>query len=445
MSIHSSPAPAAQGKPYNEAATSADPERIIYPQTMAELAILFAQCSKQGQSISLHATGHDFEGRSCSGDVIAHLGAFNAVHYDPATGCVTVGGGTRVAELNDVLRPYGRAVSTGTNQDVGIVGLALGGGAAYTSRSHGLTCDAIVSVELCTFAGDVLHVDDASDPKLMRLLRGAGGGWFGAVTKMVLKTYPVTPITSFSARWDGATAPTVLAELEQHLVDAPDDLSMRVGANVAGYDKTLCVTLSGQYLGEDAKVISRYFGPIADVSTWQQQCQPYFDAMAGARHVTSGGCFRIKSRFATTHTNPTCLHEMFDHLAKWTPTDNSDGAGFGLFAWGGQVGRYPAARSCVAGRDAAYLASFDTSWMPDTPPEAVDTQLDWVGALDQIAAREMSDQSYINFPDSDDIGFHNRHLAPFSDALADLIAMHDPARIGRQVARVRLRRPSQQE
>ncbi len=433
---------AAQVQPYNEAAMPVDAAQILYPSTTKDLVTIFAQCVERRQSVSLHATGHDFEGRSLSGEMVVHLGAFDEVRYDPETTHVTVGGGVRVAQLNDILRPHGRAVSTGTNQDVGVVGLALGGGAAYTSRLYGLTCDAIVAVELCTFGGRVLQVNDQSDPALMRLLRGAGGGWFGAVTRMVLKTYPTVPVTSFSATWDATEGRALLGKLEALLISAPDNLSMRVGANVTGTDMTRCVTLSGQFLGDDTDTIARHFGSLTRHPSWKQKDQNYFSAMAGAKHVTSGGCFRIKSRFAKRQAGAACLQAMFDHLAIWTPTTNPDGAGFGLFAWGGQISQFSAAKSCAGGRNAIYLSSFDTSWSNDATASNVNIQLDWVGALDGIAGACMTDQSYINFPDSDDIGFSSRHLAPIAAALKTATEAHDPANLGRQVARVQLRHPT---
>ena len=54
-------------------------------------------------------------------------------------------------------------------------------GMGWLARRHGLTCDNVVSFELVTANGDLLHVDADSHPDLDWALRG-GGGNFGVVT-----------------------------------------------------------------------------------------------------------------------------------------------------------------------------------------------------------------------------------------------------------------------
>jgi hypothetical protein len=418
--------------PYNEAVTKPLTGRVTMPHTTSEIAGVLAFARSAGQRISIHSTGHDFEGRSLSGDLVLHMGAFADAHYDPETTHLTVGGATRIATINDTLRPHGRAISTGTNQDVGITGLTLGGGAAYTSRSHGLTCDALLGVELCTWAGEVLWLDDTRQPELMRLIRGAGGGWLGAVTQLVFATYETQPVTTFGGSWPWQ--PGLLGLLEEALVNAPRALSMRVGTNVTGAESAMRITLSGQVMGGDEALLERHFAGIPQPTDWIQRTMPYFEAMAGAKHVTSGGAFRIKSRFATCPVGADALDAMATHLQRWRPTRNPDGAGFGLFAWGGAVADMPAARSCAAGRDAVYLASFDTAWTVEESAVEIATQNDWLRELDALAAPHMSAVGYINFPDSDGGSFDARHLSGITVDLARALRRCDPYGLGRQVS-----------
>jgi hypothetical protein len=418
--------------PYNEAVRLPGTASVVTPRNTSELVAAIAEARQHSRTLSICSTGHDFEGRSLSGELILNLGAFTGTFYDPETTRLTVGGATRVAAINDTLRPHGRAISTGTNQDVGIAGLAMGGGAAYTSRSRGLTCDALVEVELVTWGGQVLRLNDASEPALMRLVRGAGGGWLGAVTTFVFETYETSPVTAFGGSW--SWQPGLLGRLEQALVSAPRALSMRVGTNITGADCTLRVTVSGQVMGGDEALLARHLAGIPRPADWHQRTMPYAEAMAGARHVTSGGAFRVKSRFAPRPVGTDTLEAMAAHVGNWPPTRNPDGAGFGLFAWGGAVADMPRARSCAAGRDAHYLASFDTSWTAQESAADIARQDRWLRDLDELAAPHMAAGGYINFPDSDDDAFANRHLSGFADELVAARLRCDPDGLGRQVS-----------
>ncbi|WP_295823220.1 FAD-binding oxidoreductase [uncultured Deinococcus sp.] len=415
---------------YNEAAAPATPRFTAVPRSARQVQDVIRFCRDHHLRLSPYSTGHDFEGRSLSGDLALRLDAFQFAHYDPHTTHVTVGGGTRVYDINRALFPHGRAISTGTNQDVGITGLTLGGGAAYTSRLRGLTCDALLAVELVTFTGEHLQVTDDSHPGLMRLLRGAGGGHFGVVLSLTFQTYATAPVTTFRAQWPLGTA-ALTAELEERLIQAPTALSMRVGAVVSGPDFERRVTLSGQCFGSEAHMRS-HFGVLRRSAHWAEQTLPYAEAMAGARHQSAGGSFKIKSRYAFAPLGEAGLAPLLDHLQQWTPSRNPDGAGFGLFAWGGQIPTFPADRSCVPGRHAEYLASFDAAWTADDDHATRQAQLRWVHDLDRLAGPSLSGAAYVNFPDSDDNGYAQRHLHPFADDLRAWTDRLDPDHLGRQ-------------
>ncbi|WP_319000869.1 FAD-dependent oxidoreductase [Burkholderia sp. AU30280] len=422
-------------RPYNDAALTGSPDRVFMPASLGQVRAVIEQARVSGASLSVHSTGHDFEGRSLDGEMIVHMGAFTSVNYDPSTEVVTVGGGARISDVYKVLSAHGRAIPTGTSLDVGITGLTLGGGAGYTSRRYGLVCDYLLEVEICTFAGEVLHVTDHSHPRLMRMLRGAGAGTFGIVTQLKLKTFAATSVTSFRANWPASVGARHLADLEQILIEAPRELSMRIGANVTGSERVATITLSGQFQGDGQAELPRIFGSIARTAGWTQSTTSFYDAMISARHQTSGGAFKIKSRFAAKAMGAPALGEILDYLDTWTPTQNEDGAGFGLFAWGGAIRDFPVERSFMPARHSEYLASFDTSWTSRESPVQVAAQLRWLKELDNIGARYLSDIAYLNFPDSDDDQFFERHFPSDLREYEVLRLMYDPGNICRQASR----------
>lgn len=395
---------------YNEAVLHEKKNIVVVPKTDEDIISIIKFCQFNRMKISVYSTGHDFEGRSLSGDVVIKMSNFNNVSLDQDTNLVSVGGGTRVYNINQTLKKHNRAISTGTNQDVGITGLTLGGGAAYTSRKHGLTCDALQEIKLITFSGEKFVVNQQTNPEFFDLLKGGGGGYFGIVTELIFKTYPCYNVTMFNASWPFNGDCQLLERLERLLIDAPNNVSMRIGANITGIEKVTSITLSGQVLDDENFDINAYFGDCLNNSEWTTKKCHYYEAMEGALHQTSGGAFKIKSRFAFKPIGLKGFERIMKFLQSWPTTKNIDGAGFGLFAWGGKVKENKSVLSCSPGRNAEYLASFDTSWVKDEEGKISHEQCLWLHELDAIAQPFLSSASYINFPDSDDGIFQQRHF-----------------------------------
>lgn len=421
---------------YNEAVLNEQNAIVVTPKTDEDIISIVEFCQYNDLKLSVYSTGHDFEGRSLAGDIVIKMSNFNNVYLDQNTHLLSVGGGTRVYNINQTLKTHQRAISTGTNQDVGITGLTLGGGAAYTSRKHGLTCDALHEVKLITFAGEKLIVNQETEPEFFDLLKGGGGGYFGIVTELIFKTYPCYNVTLFNARWPFNGDCQLLEHLERLLIDAPNRVSMRIGANITGTEKVTSITLSGQVLDDENFDINAYFGDCLNNSKWTTKKCHYYEAMEGALHQTSGGAFKIKSRFAFKPIGLKGFERIMKFLQSWPTTKNIDGAGFGLFAWGGQVKQNKSVLSCSPGRNAEYLASFDTSWVKDEEGKVSHEQWLWLHELDVIAQPFLSSASYINFPDSDDGIFQQRHFRYIRSTHNSFRARFDPYAISFQQSKV---------
>ena len=100
-------------------------------------------------------------------------------------------GGAIMGETLAVLAPAGRIVPIGS---VGLAGMGLAtqGGFGHLTRSHGLTLDHLVEVELVTADGNVHTLSDAStggDADLWWAVRGAAPP-FGVVTAATFRTHP---------------------------------------------------------------------------------------------------------------------------------------------------------------------------------------------------------------------------------------------------------------
>jgi hypothetical protein len=102
-----------------------------------------------------------------------------------------MGGGATMGQALAVLAPVGRVVPIGSVPIAGM-GLATQGGFGHLTRSHGLTLDHLVEVELVTADGEIRTLSDAStggEADLWWAVRGAAPP-FGVVTAATFRSHP---------------------------------------------------------------------------------------------------------------------------------------------------------------------------------------------------------------------------------------------------------------
>ncbi|QIK95869.1 FAD-binding oxidoreductase [Sphingomonas sp. HDW15A] len=105
---------------------------------------------------------------------------------------VSIGAGTLWGEVyRTVARDHGRYVQGGGCMTVGTAGFIQGGGFGSFSKQFGTGAANLVEAEVVTADGRVRVVNPWQDPELFFALRGGGGGTFGIVTRLTLKTYPL--------------------------------------------------------------------------------------------------------------------------------------------------------------------------------------------------------------------------------------------------------------
>src|SRR5215471_10781854 len=91
---------------------------------------------------------------------------------------------------NEVTTKGGRYVQGGGCLTVGVAGLILGGGFGNFSKAYGMGAANLLEAEIVTADGDVRIVNACSNPDLFWALKGGGGG-FGVVTRVILRTHPL--------------------------------------------------------------------------------------------------------------------------------------------------------------------------------------------------------------------------------------------------------------
>ena len=145
--------------------------------------------------------GHSYLGTSCAPDsLLIWTRRLNSIALDGSfvpQGCdvlpqsaTSVGAGAIWMHTYDAVTTRGgRYVQGGGCGTVGVAGLVLSGGFGSYSKAFGTAAASLLEAEVVTADGMVRTVNACTDPDLFWALKGGGGGSFGIVTRLVLRTH----------------------------------------------------------------------------------------------------------------------------------------------------------------------------------------------------------------------------------------------------------------
>lgn len=198
-----------------------EPDVVFRPTTTDEVAAAVRAAVDANLPIAVRSGGHG--SMPATGGAIIDLAEFDSVEIGEG-GLVTVGAGAHWGDVAARLAPHGLGITSGDTLDVGVGGLALGGGVGWLVRTHGLTVDLVRQVELVTAEGAVLTVDAQSHPDLFWAVRG-GGGNFGVVTRFTLQASPVGGLVGGHVKFDQSDVGAVLRAWRDVTLASSDDLN----------------------------------------------------------------------------------------------------------------------------------------------------------------------------------------------------------------------------
>jgi FAD/FMN-containing dehydrogenase len=149
------------------------------------------------------STGHSYLGTSNSADsLLIWTRAMNAVQLHDAfvpAGCagtvapvaaVTAEAGAMWIDLYDaVTTRAARYVQGGGCTDTGVAGLIQSGGFGSFSKGFGTAAASLLEAEVVTADGVIRIANACTNPDLFWALKGGGGGTFGVVTRVTVRTH----------------------------------------------------------------------------------------------------------------------------------------------------------------------------------------------------------------------------------------------------------------
>src|SRR5436190_11379288 len=176
--------------------------------------------------LAVRGGGHSAAGNGvCDRGLTLDLSAMNGIRVDPARRTARAEPGLTWAEFDRETQAFGLATTGGVISTTGIVGLTLGGGIGWLMRTHGLSCDNLLSVDLVTADGQLRTASAEENADLFWAVRG-GGGNFGVVTSFEYRLHQVGPtVLAGLLIWPRPLARDVLQRYRDFTRTAPENTS----------------------------------------------------------------------------------------------------------------------------------------------------------------------------------------------------------------------------
>ena len=169
------------------------PAAIVRCAGVADVRYAVGFARDNGLLLAMRGGGHNIAGSAiCDDGLVIDLSAMKSARIDPVARRAYVEPGCTLHDFDHEAQAFGLAVPLGINSTTGVAGLTLGGGFGWLSRRYGMSVDNLLSADIVTADGELLHCSANSNPDLFWAIRG-GGGNFGVVTLFEFQLHPVGP------------------------------------------------------------------------------------------------------------------------------------------------------------------------------------------------------------------------------------------------------------
>jgi len=210
------------------------PAIVVRPTGVADVLSALRFVREQELQIAVRSGGHSIPGFStCDGGIVIDLSSMRGVRVDPKRRVAQVNGGALLGDLDHEAQAFGLACPVGVVAHTGVAGLTLGGGMGRLQRKYGLTIDNLLSVDIVTADGRLVHASEDENPNLFWGIRGAGPN-FGIVTSFEFRLHPVGPTITHGIVMHPVERAAEVAELYRDFVErTPDEVFSGFGVGLA--------------------------------------------------------------------------------------------------------------------------------------------------------------------------------------------------------------------
>lgn len=390
--------------------------------------------------VAVRGGGHNVAGNSvCDGGIVIDLSLMNNVRVDEKARRAYVGGGALLSDVDRETQNFGLAAPLGVVSLTGVAGLTLCGGLGYLRRKHGLSCDALASVEVVTASGKLVRASKTENSDLYWGICG-GGGNFGVVTSFEFELYPVGPTVTLCAPFYPLEQfePEMVQKWHEFMAVAPEEVTSNLifwsvpalpgfPADLHGRPVVIPSTVhigNPNTVGDLLKPLHELGNPILDLSGPISfvDLQSAFDPM----FVKAERKNYWKSLYLESIDN-----NAIDRILARARSRPDPWSMIILWHLGGAMNRVDPRDTALGVRNVKYLLSLDTSWIDSKDNEMC---IGWTRDTWAEMQSFSNGALYLNFPGQGEEG-ENLLRASYGndnyDQLVSLKRKYDPLNLFR--------------
>ena len=410
------------------------PALIVRCAGTADVISAVAFAKERDLPISVKGGGHNIAGRAVEDEALMiDLSPMRSVRVDPDARTARVEPGVVLNELDHETQAFGLATPVGYNSTTGVAGLTLGGGFGWLSRRYGMTVDNLVSADVVTAAGELVHASETENEDLFWGLRG-GGGNFGIVTSFEFQLHEVGPtVLSGPIVHPFEDTAAVLSEYREFVAAAPEEAAVWFVIRHAPplpfipeeWHGEKVLILAAFYAGEMSegeevlRPLREIGTPIADAvgphpyAGWQQA----FDGLApaGARN------------YWKSHNFVEFTDGMIETFVEYGATIPSEGTEIACAQLGGVINDVPVDATAYPHRDAEFTMNLHTQWEDPGQDEAC---MAWAREFHEAMTPHATGGVYANFV-PEEVGDQQAAYRENYDRLVEVKNAWDPENLFR--------------
>lgn len=413
--------------PWNLRFASTMPVGIARCTSPDDVAVSLLWAKRNEMPLAIRSGGHSYAGFSTTGGLMIDVSPMNSVIAPDRDGRMRLGGGARNADVAAALHNANRSITHGRCKDVGVAGLALGGGIGFNQRRFGLACDQLVETEIVIAAGERLVCNAEQNPDLFWACRGGGGGNFGVNVSLTFQTFLVGDYTFFRLNWHEGVEDVLPAALEL-LPSMPDRLGCKLRAE-AGRERRL--ELLGQLAGTPEE-LTELLSPLYRIAKPSQETKrllPYWECQEPLAEEGSPEYSHERSRYIFHTLSQDAIATMLDFLRRWPGTHA--GAEWKMFLAGGAVAAVAPAATAFVHRSAIMLSTIDLTWTEEDDAATVADNESWLGAFHDAMRPFTSDECFQNFIDGAETNYLRAYYGENLERLVEVKRRYDPGNLFR--------------
>jgi FAD/FMN-containing dehydrogenase len=412
------------------------PAMIVRCAGVADVRCAVNFARDQDLPLAIRGGGHNIAGSAmCDDGLVIDLSRMKSARIDPMARRAYVEPGCTLADLDHETQAFGLAVPVGVNSTTGVAGLTLGGGFGWLSRRYGMTIDSLVSADIVTADGDLLHCSRDEHSDLFWAICG-GGGNFGVVTMFEFQLHPVGPLV-----YGGLVVLPIeqgkeaLRLYREAAATMPDELSVWFVASLAPPLPFLPAEVHGKPMVAFAIC---YTGPIENgpraVEAVRRFGTPYGEQLGPMPFTAWQQAFdqpRVPGNrnYWKSHNLSELQDELLDTLIETFRTLDAPEYEVFFGQLGGATARVPVDATAYPARDAIYVMNIHARWVQPADDARC---IAWARAFFDNTRRFALGSVYVNFMTEEETDRIGAAYGPNYQRLAAVKKRYDPHNLFRK-------------